>query len=167
MTRSERYAYAIRGVSSRLTVLSAAASAGLNHALDRNPEWGQGTVGFTRRLGDAYAENFIRQTILHSTAYWLHEDDRYFTSGKRGFGRRLEYALTSTLLARHDDGSRSVSIAVLGSAAGMPFITRAWQPPSSTTAGDAAVAFGVAIAARAGLNVAREFAPRLLGALLP
>lgn len=72
---------------------------------------------------------------------------------------RLTYVLSSTVLARHDDGSRSVSISVISGAAASGFLSRGWQPRSTTTAGDGAVSFGLTMGFRAGMNVAREYLP--------
>src|SRR5207248_1762003 len=124
-------------------------------------EWGQGAKGFGRRYGSDYAQLIIGQTIENGLAFGLHEDNRYFESGKRGIGR-LGYALESAFLARHDNGSRSISISAIGGAAGAAFISRAWQPHSTTSMGEGATSFGVSMGVRAGMNVAREFLPRKL-----
>ena len=160
MTRSERVAFAMNSMFGPAAFLSAGARAGFNQLDDSPKEWRQGAKGYGRRYGDAYGEFFISQSIEHATSIVLHEDNRYFASGEHGFGRRLKYAIASTFLARHDNGSRVFSFSAIGGAAGSVFISRAWQPRSTTTAGDAAVAFGLEIGARAGLNVAREFLPR-------
>jgi hypothetical protein len=167
MKLSERLAFAESKVMGRSSLLLSAARAGITQAMDRPHEWGQGTEGFARRYGSAFAERFVGQAIEQSAALALHEDTRYFASGRRGLRGRLGYALASTFLARHDDGSRSISYSALGGAAAGSFLTRAWQPRSTTSATDGAQAFGITIAVRAGLNVAREFGPRFVGKLLP
>jgi hypothetical protein len=93
----------------------------------------------------------------------LHEDNRYFVSGQTGFLRRTKYAIVSTLLARNDNGTQSFSFSRVGSAAGASFISRAWQPRSTTSAGDGAVSFGITMASDMGFNVFREFWPDLKG----
>ena len=65
----------------------------------------------------------------------------------------------STFLARHDNGSRSFSFSRIGGTAGSAFISREWQPPSTTSAGDGAVVFGLNMATQVGFNVFREFWP--------
>ena len=141
--------------------------AGWDQRQNRPREWGQGGEGFGLRYGSIYGEHFIGQVFQHGIAYRLHEDNRYFASGRRNPAVRLRYAVASTLLARHDDGSRVISISAVGGAAGSAFISRAWQPRSTTSAGDAAVSFGMTMAVRAGINVLREFAPRFFGRMLP
>ena len=160
MTRSERVGFAINSMLGPAAFLDSAARAGINHLEDTPKEWQQGARGYGRRYGSAYGELFIGQSIEHATSIVLHEDNRYFASGERGFGRRLKYAIASTFLARHDNGTRSFSFSGIGGAAGAVFISRAWQPRSTTTAGDAAVSFGLELGTRAGLNVVREFLPR-------
>jgi hypothetical protein len=139
--------------------------AGFNQARNTPHEWGQGAEGYGRRFASVYGEHLIGSTVGNVIAFGLHEDNRYFKSRRTGMGR-LSYAMTSVLLARHDDGSRFISYSAIGGGAAGAFISRAWQPQSTNSAGDAAVSFGYAIAERAGINVAREFSPRRLERIL-
>jgi hypothetical protein len=166
MTRSERVAEATAAVASPTPFIYTAMRAGLDQANRRPREWDKDAAGFGLRYGSIYAEQTIAQIFQQGTSYALHEDNRYFASGKRNVAVRFEYAIASTLLARHDDGSRSLSISAIGGAASAAFISRAWQPRSTTSAGDAAVSFGMTMAARAGINILREFSPRVLGRVL-
>jgi hypothetical protein len=167
MTLNERIAYAVKSVTGPKAFLFTGVRAGLNHWRDEPPEWGQGAAGYGRRYGSAYEQLAVRQGLLLSSALILHEDNRYFASGEQGFGRRLRYAISSAFLARHDDGSRHLSLSEIGSTAGAAFISRAWQPPSTNTAGDGAISFGFSMAARVGFNTVREFLPRRLARFLP
>src|SRR5258708_30751159 len=98
-------------------------------------------------MGNAYAEDVIRGTLQFGVSAALHEDNRYFVSRETGFLKRTKYAVMSTFLARHDNGSRSFSFSRIGGTAGSAFISRAWQPPSPTTAGDGARTFGFTMGA--------------------
>ena len=166
MTPSERIGHAIRDLTSPKEFIYDAMRAGLDQAVNGHEEWGQGVKGFARRYGSGYAQYFISETLTEGSAYFLHEDNRYFRSGKQGFGPKFRYAITSTLLTRHDDGSRSISISTIGGVAGAAFISRIWQPRSTSSAGDAAVSFGLTIMFRSGLNLLREFSPGLAGKVL-
>jgi hypothetical protein len=146
-------------------VLFPAFQAGLNQARNTPHEWGQGAEGYGRRFGSVYGQHLIGATVGNAIAFGLHEDNRYFKSRRTGIGR-LSYAITSVLLARHDDRSRFISYSAIGGGAAGAFISRAWQPHSTNSAGDAAVSFGYAIAERAGINVVREFSPRRLERIL-
>jgi hypothetical protein len=166
MTRSIRLVNAVQGVISPSAFVFPAVQAAVTQAYGQPEEWGQGALGFARRYGSGYAGRFIGQSVEHGIAFALHEDNRFFASGEREVGPRLRYAILSTVLARHDDGSRSISISGLGGAAAGSFLTRPWQPPSTGSAGAAAVSFGLTMAVRTGLNVAREFGPAFLGKFL-
>jgi hypothetical protein len=166
LTTSERLVNDLDSVVSPGAFLFVAARAGVDHAMDRPKEWGQGVRGYSMRTGSVFAENFIAQVLEQSADFKLHHDTRYFASGKKGFAPRLGYAVASTVLARHDDGSRTFAYPAVGSAAAAAFIVRAWQPGSTTGAGDAAVSFGLTMGVRMGINIAREFTPRLRGIVL-
>jgi len=161
MTRGERFhSYLVR-VGGPQPFITAAAAAGISQAENTPKEWSGGAEGYGKRIGDAYAQQFIRGTLEYGLSSALHEDNRYFVSGQTGFFRRTRYAVVSTLLARHDSGNQSFSFSRIGSAAGTAFISREWQPRSITTAGDGAVSFGISIGSDVGFNILREFWPGL------
>jgi hypothetical protein len=165
MTRSERLAHYEYSLFGPQAFLYAVSQAGLNQLRATPQEWGQGAEGYGRRYGSAYAQHIIGATVGNGIALALHEDNRYFKSGKTGIGR-LGYAIASSLLARHDDGSRFISFSAIGGTAAGAFISRTWQPPSTTSMGSGAVSFGMAMGYRTGLNIVREFLPKRLERLL-
>jgi len=159
MTRSERLRNYLAGIADGESIFRAAFSAGIRQAEDSPKEWRGGAEGFGYRIGDAYAQHVIRRTLQYGASAALHEDNRYFASGQTGFMRRAKYAVASTFLARHDNGDRGISFSRLGAAAGSSFISRIWQPRSTTSAGDGAVSFGIAMGSDVGFNLFREFWP--------
>jgi hypothetical protein len=159
MTSHERLGNYVTGLGSFEAVVRSAASAGIAQATGTPEEWGGGTEGFGFRVGNAFAQHVIRDTIQYGIASTLHEDNRYFVSGESGFLHRTMYAVKSTFLARHDNGGQSFSFSRIGGAASSAFISRAWQPNSKTTAGDGAVVFGFTMMSDVGFNVFREFWP--------
>jgi hypothetical protein len=161
MTRGERFRNYLVRVAGPQPFITAAATAGISQAEDTPKEWGGGAEGYGKRIGDAYAQHFIRGTLEYGLSAALHEDNRYFVSGQTDFVRRTRYAFLSTLLARHNDGNQSFSFSRIGSAAGAAFISRAWQPRSITSAGNGAVSFGISMCSDVGFNVLREFWPGL------
>jgi hypothetical protein len=162
----ERLLEAARNVTSRSAFIDSALHAGIDEAMGRPKEWDTHLDGFGERLGSSYAEHFIDVAIRDSIAFGLHEDNRYFLSGRHGFRSRLVYVLESSVLARHDDGTRSISVSGIGGAASAAFISRAWQPRSTSSPGDAAVSFAFIIATRTLRNGLREFGPRPIRGLL-
>jgi len=159
MTSHERLGNYVTGLASPAAFLRSAASAGMAQASGTPKEWAGGAEGYGYRIGNAFAQHVIRDTLSYGVSATLHEDNRYFASKETGLFRRTKYAVKSTLLARHDNGSQSISFSRIGSAAGSAFISRAWQPYSKTTAGDGAVSFGFSMISDIGINVFREFWP--------
>ena len=159
MTRYERLGNYVSELTSYEGILTTAAGAGLAQATNTPKEWGGGAEAYGERVGNLFAQRVIRETLEYGISATLHEDNRYFVSGETGFLRRTKYAVMSTFLARHDNGSRSISFSRIGASAGSAFISREWQPPSTNSAGDGAVAFGFNMGTQVGFNVFREFWP--------
>ncbi len=57
---------------------------------------------------------YLKRLVFGSSSL-LHEDNRHFRSGETGFSKRLRYALKSSVMARHDDGTENLSISGIGS----------------------------------------------------
>jgi hypothetical protein len=159
LTSSERLSKYLAGLVDGESVLRTAASAGIRQAAGTPKEWGGGAEAYGERVGNAFAQHVIHRTLQYGISAALHEDNRYFVSGQTGFFRRTKYAIKSTLLARHDNGNQYFSFSRVGGAAGAAFISRAWQPRSTTSAGDGAVSFGITMGSDIGFNVFREFWP--------
>jgi hypothetical protein len=159
-TRQDRLGEYVRSLVYPEAFLYAGTVAGVWQAADRPTETGQGAGAYGRRFGNAYAYNAISMTLQDGIALGLAEDNRYFASGRHGFGPRLKFALVSPFLAWHGDGSRRVSISALTGVAAGTAIQEIWLPASAQNAWYAAASFGLTFAFRMGLDVVREFAPR-------
>lgn len=160
VTRQDRAADYIRAMLYPQAFLFVGSLAGIGQATDRPREWGQGADAYGQRFSNEYARNTIATTLQDGIALGLGEDNRYYRSGRRGFARRLEYALSSPFLARLPDGSRTISISALAGEAGGSLFQATWQPPSTSGIGYAGRSFGLTFAFRMGMDVVREFAPR-------
>jgi hypothetical protein len=161
MTTQQRWHRYFTDLVSPAAVIETAAGAGITQLTDTPSEWQQGATGYGYRFANSFGIHVVRATIRNGAAALLHEDNRYIPSGATGFGPRLKYALTSTVLARSRDGSRHVSASAISGFVGGAFISRAWQPPSTAHANNAASSLGVSVGLSAGMNVAHEFFPRI------
>lgn len=166
MTRSERAADFILQVIGPDGFAETAIQAGIYQGIDRPRGYGQGAEGYGQRFGSLYGQRAIAEAAQYGLGAALHQDNRYFASGRHGFARRLAYAAESTLLARRDDGSRTLALAGIGGAAAGAFLSRAWAPGGARSFGDGAVEFGFAMGLRFGFHLAREFSPRVLGRIV-
>ncbi|HXB73782.1 MAG TPA: hypothetical protein VNY05_36425 [Candidatus Acidoferrales bacterium] len=159
LTEGDRAREYLKDMFNPLSLVSSAASAGLGQWRDSPRQWKQGGEGYGLRYGSSYAEHIVRDTVMYGAASALHEDNRYVRSGQTGVGSRVGYAVSSTFLARGDDGSRRFSFSRMLAFAGAAVISRLWQPRSTNSLGSAAVNFGTSIGVATGLDVAREFWP--------
>jgi hypothetical protein len=167
MTRTERAAEYVKSLVGVRAVAFTFLRAGVTQAMNTPGPWGQGGRGYGYRVASSFSQHAIAESFESGIALGLDEDNRYFASGKQGAGKRLKYALESAFLARHDDGSRSLSYSVLGGTLAGAFTSRLWEPDTNNSAGDALSSFGISIAVRAGVEVAREFAPGVFRRLIP
>ena len=161
MTQKERLRYYFLHMLSPEAFLRSAAGAGINQAMNTPSEWGQGAEGYGKRYASSFGGHIVQSTVMYGTGAILHEDDRYFRSGRSGFVPRLKYAILSTFEARHDDGSVHFSYSRVSSYAAAAAISRAWQPPSTRGPVNFADSFAINVGAEAGFNVVREFLPSI------
>jgi hypothetical protein len=161
LTQSDRFHNYLKGTFSVESVVRSAAGAAILQETNTPTEWGQGGEGYAKRFGNSYAQQIMRQTIMYGAADALHEDNRYTPSERSGIGARLKYAVESTFLARKDDGTRRLSYSRLGSYLAVAFLSREWQPPSTSGPGSAAMSFGTIVGSEVGFNIAREFWPKV------
>lgn len=161
LTQSERTRIYWKTMVNPLGYIKAATSAGIDQWGDKPQEWQQGAAGYGKRFANILGQYSIQRSVTFVLSSGLHEDNRYFNSGKKGIWRRTGYALASGLLARHDDGSRHPSVSQVAGVAAGAFMSRLWQPPSQHSPGDAAVSFGITMASNIGFSVVKEFLPDL------
>jgi hypothetical protein len=159
LTQRERSQLYLKTMANPLGYIKAGFSAGIDQWKDKPTEWEQGASGYAKRYANIVGQYSIQRTVTFCLASALHEDNRYFNSGKKGVWSRSGYALASGILARHDDGTRHVSVSQLGGVAAGAFLSRVWQPPSQHSAGDGAVSFGITMASNMGFGVVKEFLP--------
>jgi len=166
LTHRERNQLYGKSLVNPIWYVKGAISAGENQWLDKPDEWEQGASGYGKRYADIMGQYAIQKTATFGLESLLHEDNRYFGSGKKGFWPRMGYALSSGVLARHDNGKRYPSISLLGGYASAAFLSRLWQPPSTKTAGDGAVSFGTSMGWNIGFGVVKEYLPDMLRPIL-
>jgi hypothetical protein len=163
LTQTERNNLYGKSLINPVWYLKGAFSAGQNQWNDKPAEWEQGGSGYGKRYADIMGQYAIQKTTAFGLESLLHEDNRYFGSAKKGFWPRTSYAVRSALLARHDNGKRYPSVSTLTGYASGAFLSRLWQPPSSNTAGDGAVSFGISMGWNIGFSVVKEFLPDMVG----
>ena len=106
---------------------------GFLQGIDFPREWGQGGVGYGKRLGSTLAYSGIRNALGFGLDTTLHQDPRYDRSGDTGFWRRAKHAFRRTILTRTDSGAETLATWRLGSAYGATFLSNEWYPDRVNT----------------------------------
>jgi hypothetical protein len=166
LSRREQTQIYLKSLINPVWYLKGGFSAGIDQLNDKPREWEQGASGYGKRFGNIMGQYAIQRTTTFGVATLLHEDNRYFGSGKKGFWRRTGYALSSSILARQDNGRRYPSVSLISGYAAGAFLSRTWQPPSTHSAGDGAVSFGTSMGYHALTSVVKEFLPDVVRPLL-
>ena len=107
--------------------------AAINQADNSEPGYGQGALGYAKRYGttaaDSTIENFMVGAVFPSI---LHQDPRFYQSGKGGFGRRTGYAITRIFVTRGDSGHSQFNASeIFGSALSAAVSTYGYHPKST------------------------------------
>jgi hypothetical protein len=105
----------------------------ISQAENSEPAFGQGWVGYAKRYGaqaaDSTIENFMTGAVFPSI---LHQDPRFYQSGKGGFERRTWYAATRILVTRSDSGNKQFNFSeVFGAAIAAGISTYSYHPHST------------------------------------
>jgi hypothetical protein len=107
--------------------------AALNQAQNSEPAYGQGWGAYGKRFlttaADSTIENFMVGAIFPSV---LHQDPRYYQSGKGSFAHRTWYAITRIPVTRGDSGKTQFNFSeVFGSAFSAAISTNSYHPRST------------------------------------
>lgn len=99
-----------------------------DQAVDTPPQWGQGGLGYGRRLASGFATELIGRTIKFGVAAADHEDPRFYHSQLHGFRARARFAVVHTFVSSTDGGGQVLALSRLAGVYGAAFISNAWYP---------------------------------------
>jgi hypothetical protein len=126
----EKFKTTARSSFDPVTFFWHSAQAGISQANNSESGYGQGAEGYAKRFAQNFAdgtiENFTTQAIFPSL---LHEDPRYFQSGKGGAKGRVIYALKCIVVTRTDSGQSQFNYSeFLGSSSAALISTYSYHP---------------------------------------
>ena len=162
LTEKQRFRMYIASTIGFAPIAGEALSAGISQGLDNPHEWGQGMAGYGKRFGSNLAYNAVRQTIAYGLSVPLHEDNRYFASGRRTVPGRVLYALISPVMAHKPDGHATFSFSQAAGIAGTVTISNYWYPPSWRGPSKALQNAGYTYLGTSAGNLFREFVPDII-----
>ena len=138
--------------------------AGVKQASD-TPSYGQGTLGYAKRVGADYANGFT-DIMIGGAALpaLLHQDPRYFYQGTGSKKSRVLHALSGPFIAKGDNGHWQPNFSSVGGYLASGAIANTYYPERNR---GTAVVFSIALVDAGATMVAdviQEFIPRNMGA---
>jgi hypothetical protein len=137
-----------------------ALQSGVAQARNATPEFHQGAAGYGRYYWHTYAdyvnENLWVEFILPAA---LHQDSRYYTLGRGGFGKRFAYSVSRIAITRTDAGHETFNSSEIfgsGAAAG---ISSLYYPSRERTFSKTFDLWMTSLAIDAGSSLFKEFWP--------
>lgn len=138
----------------------AAIGAGIGMATDASLErgYGMGGIGFARRfaanLGENATDLVVGDFVLASIG---HQDPRYHPSPRKGFGRRLGWAISRVFVTQSDSGSRQFNYSHLIGIASGAAVANAWHRDRDRGGKETGERFGFDLISSIAANLGREF----------
>jgi hypothetical protein len=161
LTPQQKFMIATQDSFDRGTVVLAAAFAGEGQLTNANRSFGQGTAGYARYFGTAYADlvigNYMTEAIYPTL---LHQDPRYFRRGTGSGWSRFGYAVGQIFWTHADTSRGQFNFSeILGNSTAVA-ISNAYYRDNRDTA-NAVSKLGVQIGVDMAANVLKEFWPEL------
>jgi hypothetical protein len=133
LTAKQKFAVVARGTFDPVQIPWWGLLSAINQADNAEPAYGQGWAAYGKRYAttaaDGIIENFMTAAVFPSL---LHQDPRYFQSGKGGFGRRTGYAVSRIFVTRTDSGHSQFNYSeIVGAATAAAISTYSYHPRST------------------------------------
>lgn len=159
--RSQRAKEYRKEAFGKKAIATAGAHAALGQVRNSPHEWGQGPLGFAKRMGSAMGQHVAKETIQFGVAAAHHENLHYQRSNLQGKWPRVKYAVKSTFIVpKTNKPGKTVALGRISGNVGAGLVSRAWQPASAAGVGAGLASGGIGLGADVGANVAREFWPQ-------
>jgi hypothetical protein len=121
LSAKQKFHLSLKALVDPATFAAVGITAGIQQQRHSYYQYGQGSEGYSKRFGAAYASaasNLLITSVLADSV--LHQDPRYFYSGRGTRAQRARYAIESAFRTKGDNGK--------------------WQPPYSGVIGAIAAA---------------------------
>jgi hypothetical protein len=137
-----------------------AIQSGVAQARNATPEFHQGAAGYGRYYWHTYAdyvnENMWVEFILPAA---LHQDSRYYTLGRGGFGKRFAYSVSRVAITRTDTGHETFNSSEIFGAGAAAGISSLYYPSRERTFSKTFDLWMTSLAIDAGSSLFKEFWP--------
>ncbi len=160
LTGHEKFERWLRHTYSPYILFSTTFNATYSQAVGDWPTYGGGMQGYGKRFGatlaDTEARDFFKVFLLPAV---LHQDPRYFHSGKNEVGPRTWYAISRVAVTRDDDGDNSFNTSEVLGTLFVNSLSNAYYPQRERGFGETMSRSAGALLSDAGSSVLREFWP--------
>jgi hypothetical protein len=157
LTTKLKFQMAYKAASDPISIVGAAALAGMNQAGD-TPNYRQGAIGYGERFGAVYADGvsdvMFGGAILPAL---LHQDPRYFYQGTGSTKSRLMHAISAPFICRGDNGKREINFSSLGGDLMSGALSNAYYPESNRGASLVFTGFALSTGERMASTAIQEF----------
>ena len=157
LTTKLKFQMAYKAASDPISIVGAAALAGMNQAGD-TPNYRQGAIGYGERFGAVYADGvsdvMFGGAILPAL---LHQDPRYFYQGTGSTKSRLMHAISAPFICRGDNGKKEINFSSLGGDLMSGALSNAYYPESNRGASLVFTGFALSTGERMVSTAIQEF----------
>ena len=137
-----------------------ALSAAIGQWQNQYRSFGQGSRGFAKRYGEAFADQAVGNMMVEAVfPRLLHEDPRYFRLAKGSLLRRAEYALSRVVITRTDSGGRNLNFTELLGNGAAAALSNLYHPAEYRSVSQTMRRAGLTVLTDAPFNLLQEFWP--------
>jgi len=162
LTVKDKFVFFLQDSVEPANFLIAGFSAGIGQAKDDDPSYGQGAAGYGKRFGASLADqtsgeffkDFVYPTIFS-------EDPRYYRMAHGAFGKRLFHAVSHSVVAYREDGTRMPNFSEWLGTASAVVLANTYHFDNRRGFAPAAERFSYAVGSDIGADVLREFWPEI------
>lgn len=145
-----------------VSFLNAGFNAGISQAEDDDPSFGQGAVGYGKRFGAnlaGQASSEFFKDFAYPTIFF--EDPRYYRLGQGPFGTRLFHAVSHSVVAYRENGSRMFNFSEWLGTSSAVALSNVYHPDNRRGFAPAAERVAYGVANDIGFDILREFWPEI------
>jgi hypothetical protein len=164
LTSKQKFSLAWKTNIDPVTIVVTGIAAGVEQASDTYSGYGQGTEGYAKRYGAAYADGFIGNMLGGwALPSLLRQDPRYFYKGNGTIKSRVLYAIAKSVICKGDNGHWQPDYSgILGGLAAAGISNLYYPPANRDGAGLTFENAGIGIGGAAIGNLFQEFLVRKL-----
>lgn len=159
MMGHEKFRYYLRSTYGPASFSYTALGTGIKQAQGSVREWGGGMEGYGKRYASSFGQKVVDRSVRIGLQGLLHEDPRYFASGRSGIWSRTIYAASEAFWVRTDSGGARPAFTRWVAHFSAAYISRRWRPDSYHSTSDYITSGLSSIGIDAAINIWSEFWP--------